>query len=182
MKENIIFSWVDATWKTTRAEHLKNKWYNISVLKEEIDILKFNIKQNIDIAIEQWLNNEKIVMDRSLIDLLVYYYINDKKWLLDNDSWIWNIHLIKNILEKFIYNNKWSVFNYLYTSENIIIERLKNRERKWLNLSENDLKVINQDGYLKEFITTFNIILNIFEKMNKRMWNLIQIKRIDTTV
>ncbi len=181
MKKNIIFSWADATWKTTRAENLANQWYNLSILKKEIDILRFSIKQNIEIAISQWLNNDKIVMDRSLIDLLAYYYINDKNWLVDKNNWIWSIHWIKKILEEFIVINKWSVFNYLVASKEVIIERLKNREKQWEKLTENDLKVINKEGYLEEFILAFNKIIKIFEKINKKKWNLIDIKKIDTT-
>ncbi len=181
MKKNIIFSWVDATWKTIRVKNLLNQWYKLSTLTKEIDIARNNIKTNVQIAMNQWLNNNRSVIDRSVVDLLAYYYINDKNWLTDINTWIWGIYWIKKILKEFIIFNKWATFNYMIASQEKIIERLRKREKQWKALSENDLKIINKEGYLEDFIITFNKIINIFERLNKKVWNLIEINKIDTT-
>lgn len=181
MKKNIIFSWVDATWKTIRVKNLLNQWYDLSVLMEEIDIARYSIKENIKIALEQGSQSNKAVMDRSVIDLLAYYYINNKSWLTDINTWIWGVYWIKKILKEFIIFNKWATFNYMMASQEKIIERLRKREKQWKALSENDLKIINKEGYLEDFIITFNKIINIFERLNKKVWNLIEINKIDTT-
>lgn len=181
MERNVIFSWADATWKTTRVEDYVKDWYHLSKLTKEIDILQNSIKKNIEIAINQWLQCNQIVMDRSIIDLLAYYYTNEREWLIDKNTWIWNLHWIKKILKEFILLNKWSIVYYMTASKKIIIQRLREREEKWEELSKNDLQIINKEGYLEDFIVTFNKLINILEILNSKMWNLIEIEKIDTT-
>lgn len=181
MKENIIFSWADATWKTTRAEELAEQGYILSILMKEIDIVKKSIKENIILALNQWSQCKKTVMDRSIIDLLAYYYINEKKWLTDKNVWIWSLFWIRQILKEFIISNKWSIVNHMIASNEVIIKRLKNRKKEWKELSKNDIKIMNTEGYLEDFIDAFNKIISILEALNKKMWNLIEINIIDTT-
>ncbi len=184
MKKNkIIFSWLDASWKTTRVDNCVNYWFEKSILTQEIDLTRWTIKKNIDIALNQWdkIQEDFIVMDRSIIDLIVYYYVNKKEDFLNEKKWIGGILKIKRLLQEFIKNNRWATFNYMKVSKKEMLKRLKTRQIDWKKLSKNDIKLLEDEEYLNNYIYFFDRIIEIFEKLNKKMWNFIKINKIDTT-
>jgi predicted HTH transcriptional regulator len=62
-----------------------------------------------------------------------------------------------------------------------MLNRLKTRQIKWKKLSKNDLKLLEDEEYLNNYIYFFDRVIEIFEKLNKKMWEVIKINKIDTT-
>jgi hypothetical protein len=69
-------------------------------------------------------------MDRSIIDLIVYYYVNRREDFLEEKDGIGSIFKIKKLLQEFLKNNIGTTFNYIKVSKEEMLNRLKTRQIK----------------------------------------------------
>ena len=172
LKETIFLIWTDTAWKTSRVSKIcevknsVNTW--LAILREG----EFNLN---DVTMREIVlikeSTKELVFDRCSIDLMAYELSkeirsDEEENMIKSKFEVLITNKYEKYLNNFLSNNAWGVISYLYTTKEIMLERMWKRPKD--TLSNFDKRLLNEEGLFEVYKIIFDELLNKLEELNMK--------------